>query len=105
MADIYGFGVPDSALIMLAKLMLTRARLKGMQVTSRAQAISIIKGMRPAPKRTQPLTIQSAIGKVSVACEASFCSSCGKPLPTGSLCRTVWTLHTGEHINCEGRKS
>jgi hypothetical protein len=33
----------------------------------------------------------------------SLCSACGKSLPIGSLCRTIWTSSQGEHIKCEGR--
>jgi hypothetical protein len=100
--DSWGTGVSDSAVIMLAQLMLKRTKLGGMKVSDRRGALSIIRGLRPAVSKATPLTsvMSSAIGKV--AREMSRCSSCGKPLPAGSLCRTVWSIRGGEHIKCAG---
>ena len=103
MDDQWGVGVPDSAVIMLAQTMLKRLKLSGMRVTTRQDAIAVIKGLRRPVSKATPLTslIPSAIGKK--ARELGTCSSCGKPLLIGSLCRTVWTMYDGDHINCTGR--
>jgi hypothetical protein len=102
MTGNWGEGVPDSAIVMLAQAMLTRIKLHGMKVDTRRAAIAIIKGLRPAVRKDIPLTkvIQSAIGKAALP--PSLCSACGKPLPYGSLCRTLWTTYDGEHIQCTG---
>jgi hypothetical protein len=102
MTDPWGQGVPDSAIIMLARLMLTRIKLSGMKVTTRQDATAIVKGLRPAVSKATPLTsvMQSAVGKKAL--ELSRCSACGKPLQIGELCRTVWTMYDGEHIKCTG---
>jgi hypothetical protein len=102
MTDCWGVGVPDSAIVMLAQMMLTRMKLNGMRVDNRQDAIAVIKGLRTV-SRVPPLTsiMKSAIGKK--ARETGFCTSCGKPLQVGELCRTVWTANDGEHIKCEGR--
>ena len=102
MTSNWGEGVPDSAIIMLAQAMLSRVKLHGMKVDTRKAAIAIIKGMRPAVSKAIPLTavIHSAIGKVALP--PSLCSACGKALPYGSLCRTIWTTYDGEHIQCTG---
>jgi hypothetical protein len=99
--DNWGVGVPDSPVILLAQLMLKRSKLGGMHVSDRRGALSIIKGLRAPVSKSIPLTdvIQSAIGKIA---REDRCSSCGKPLPRGSLCRTLWTLHDGTHIKCTG---
>jgi hypothetical protein len=101
-ADLWGTGAPDSAVIMLAQLMLKRAKLNGMKAEDRQGALAIIRGLRPAIAKTRALTsiVLSAVGKK--ARETSFCSSCGKPLPFGSLCRTLWTMNDGTHIKCAG---
>jgi hypothetical protein len=103
MDNQWGVGVPDSAIIMLARLMLTRIKLKGMKVTTRQDAIAIIKGLRPAVSKDTPLSavVKPVTDKPVVE---GRCSSCGKPLLRGSLCRTVWTMHDGEHIRCPGGK-
>lgn len=103
MDNQWGAGIPDSAIIMLAGLIMKRCRMSVPVKMERAWAISIIKGLRPAISKKTPLTdvIQSAIGKP--ARELSLCSACGKSLPIGSLCRTIWTSSQGEHIKCEGR--
>ena len=103
MDNRWGVGVPDSAVVMLAVLMLKRIRLHGMKVDNRQDALAVIKGLRPAVSKRTPLSavVPSAIGKT--AREVSRCSSCGKALQTGSLCRTVWTAYDGEHIRCEGK--
>ena len=103
MSEHWGVGVPDVAVLMLARLMLTRAKLKGMKVDNRQDAVAIIRGLRPAVSKRTPLTavIQSAIGKTA---RVGTCSSCGKPLLTGELCRTLWTMYDGTHINCTGGK-
>ena len=101
MDSTWGVGVPDSAVIMLAQLILKRAKLRGLPCQTRQQAIGIIKGCAPALTKTTPLNIPSAIGRKEV--ELSRCIACGKPLPIGSVCRTLWTTYEGEHIKCHGR--
>ena len=47
--------IPTSALLMLATLILRRAGLEGMPNTNRAQALSVIRGVRPSPTRSSIL--------------------------------------------------
>ena len=103
MDERWGVGVPDSAIVALAQLMLKRSKLRGMKVSTRQNAIGLIKGLRPAISKATPLTsvVQSAIGKKAKEID-SVCTSCGKPLPFGSLCRTLWKTYEGEHIQCTG---
>ena len=98
----WGVGVPDSAIIMLAQVMLKRMRLTGVRADTRQAAIAVIKGMRTVSKATPLIdVIPSAIGKAPRV--TNLCSSCGKPLQIGQLCRTLWTMYDGEHIQCEGK--
>ena len=101
MDDRWGVGVSDSAIIMLAGLICKRMNLRGMKVNTRQSAIAAIKGLYAVSKRT-PLAhvVQSAIGKK--AAPQSRCSACGKPLLIGELCRTIWRMNDGEHIQCTG---
>jgi hypothetical protein len=78
--------VPTSALLMLAALIIKRTRLS-LPVNSREQAISIIRGIRPAPPRRKPLHTHTA-----------HCATCHEPIPVGTLCDAEGT----RHINCQG---
>lgn len=78
--------LPTSALAMLAGLILKRARLN-LPVGTREQAISIIRGIRPAPPR-RSFTRTPRI---------SHCAGCHEPIPIGTLCDADGT----RHINCE----
>jgi hypothetical protein len=91
--------VPDSAYIALARLILKRANLS-LPANNLVEAMRIIRGVRPAITKGTPLAavIKS---KVHVPLHAdSTCKSCGKRIGFGELCKTVWTAHDGEHIQC-----
>jgi hypothetical protein len=88
-------GVPDSAVIALASLVLKRARLV-LPCVTRQQAINIIRSVKPAPSRTTPLNIKPCNPKV-----ASICRKCGKPIAFGEACRTfAYSTEGDEHITC-----
>jgi hypothetical protein len=96
--------VPDSAYIALARLILKRANLS-LPANNLVEAMRIIRGVRPAIPKGTPLAavIKS---KTHVPLHAdSVCGSCGKPVAYGSLCRTLWTMNDGEHIQCDGGRS
>lgn len=97
----YGVGVPENALIALAKLVLKRAK-RSMPVDNAQQAIAVIRGFKPAISKETPLhhVVKSAVHKLA---RESRCSACGKALPFGSLCRMMWNLGDGTHIQCDGK--
>ena len=88
-------GVPDAPVIMLAELILKRAGLKGLFVHNREHAIRVIRGVKPAPHRTQPLGIRSAVDKPTP------CHKCGQPMHYGEPCKTVFHSNLDEHIQCK----
>jgi hypothetical protein len=92
-------GVADSPVIMLAELILKRAGLKGLFVQDRAQAIRIIRGVKPAPPRNQPLGIRSAVDKPTP------CRTCGQPIHFGEPCKTVFHKNLDQHIECPKKKA
>ena len=94
MDDRYGLGVPDSALIALAELILKLAGLKGLFVQNRHHAIKLIHGVKPAPPKTQPLGIKAAVDRPTP------CRRCGAPVRYGELCKTTFCRNLDEHINC-----
>lgn len=98
MDERYGLGVPDSALIMLAELILKRAGLKGLFVRDRQHAIKLIHGVKPAPHRTQPLGIKPAVDRPAP------CRRCGAPVRYGEPCKTTFCRNLDEHINCKERE-
>jgi hypothetical protein len=96
--------VPDSAYIALARLILKRANLS-LPANNLVEAMRVIRGVRSAITKGTPLAavIKS---KTHVPLHAdSVCGSCGKPVAYGSLCRTLWTMNDGEHIQCDGGRS
>jgi hypothetical protein len=58
----FGDGVPESALIKLARMILTRAKLRGMDLSTRDKAVAVILGLRPAPRKTAGGGISSLAG-------------------------------------------
>ena len=92
-------GVPDAPIIMLAELILKRAGLKGLLVQDRAQAIRIIRGVKPAPQRSQPLGIRSAVDKPTP------CRVCGQPIHFGEPCKTTFQGNLDQHIECPKNKA
>jgi len=94
--------VPDSTYIALARLILKRANLS-LPANNLAQAMGIIRGVRPAITKGTPLAAVIR-NKTHIPLHvASTCKSCGKRIGFGELCRTVWTANDGEHIQCGGR--
>ena len=88
-------GVADGPVIALAQLRLQRAKLS-LPCTTRAQAITILRSIRPAPSKRQPLNI-----KPCNPTAASICRKCGKPIAFGQACRTYAMANDGdEHITC-----
>jgi len=92
-------GVADAPVIMLAELVLKRAGLKGLFVQNREHAIRVIRGVKPAPHRTQPLNIRSAADRPTP------CSKCGKPICYGDPCKTVFHKNLDQHIECKKTKA
>jgi hypothetical protein len=91
--------VPDSAYIALARLILKRANLS-LPANNLVEAMRVIRGVRPAITKGTPLAavIKS---KTHIPLKPdSVCGQCGKPVPFGSLCRTLWATNEGEHIQC-----
>lgn len=85
----WGDGVPDTAIIMLAALILKRARVK-LPNETRAQAIAIIKGVRPVSK-TKPIAFRRL---------SSPCTKCGLPIYAGEPCQGCATAKE-RHIDCK----
>ena len=81
--------IPTSALLALAGLVLKRAKLDSIPVTTREQALRVIQGVRPAPPRKSKLHIHPVY---------ALCCMCYKPLVTGSLCDPTGT----HHVQCGG---
>ena len=79
--------LPESALIALAQLILKRARLS-LPCRNREQAVAIIRGIKPAPSRRQPLNINPCVPQ---------CNVCHKPIPNGTLCDSTGRIH----IECQ----
>ena len=86
-------GIPDGPVIALARLRLTRVKLK-MPCTTRAQAINILRSLRPAPSKNTPLGIVATTGK------QDLCRVCHKPIQFGTPCKVCFTGTVNEHINC-----
>jgi hypothetical protein len=94
-----GTPVPDSAYIALARLILKRANLS-LPANNLVEAMRVIRGVRPAITKGTPL---AAVVKSRIHIPLkpdSVCGQCGKPVPFGSLCRTLWATNEGEHIQC-----
>ena len=83
--------IPSSALVALAQLILTRAKLS-LPCTTREQALRVIQGVKPAPPRRSPLNINTHV---------PTCFVCHKPMPNGSLCDSLGRVH----INCQGDRN
>ena len=83
--------IPTSTLQAPAKLVLKRARLH-LPCTTREHAISIIRGVRPAPPRKLPSTV-----KPCMVIPVPLCFVCHKPMPMGTLCDTLGR----NHIECK----
>ena len=79
--------IPTSALIALAKLVLKRSRLS-LCADSREQALSVIRGVRPAPHRRSPHGIKPRITR---------CAQCHGAIEVGTPCDAAGT----KHIQCE----
>lgn len=75
--------LPESALVGLALLILKRTRLS-LPVENREQALSVIRGVRPAPPRKLPHGIKPS---------GSRCINCYAPLLSGSLCDSLGKAH------------
>jgi hypothetical protein len=91
--------VPDSAYIALARFILKRANLS-LPANNLVEAMRVIRGVRPAITKGTPL---AAVVKSKTHLPLkpdSVCGQCGKPVPFGSLCRTLWATNEGEHIQC-----
>jgi len=88
-------GVKDAPVTVLAELILKRSGLKGLFVRDREHAIRIIRGVKPAPHRSTPLGIPSAVNKPTP------CHKCGQPLHYGEPCKTVFHRNLDEHIQCK----
>jgi hypothetical protein len=83
--------IPESALTTLALLILKRAKLT-LPVTNRRQAVAVIRGVKPAPPRNQPLNIRQPV---------PLCRACCQALPVGTLCDS-----TGQrHIECSKKEA
>jgi hypothetical protein len=94
--------VRDADYISLARLILKRANLS-LPANNLVEAMRVIRGVRPAITKGTPLAavIKS---KTHIPLKPDgVCGQCGKPVPFGSLCRTLWATNEGEHISC-GRK-
>jgi hypothetical protein len=88
-------GVPDGPVIALARLILTRVKLN-LPCTTRAAAIAIIRGVKPAPSKTTPLNIKPCDPAL-----ASICRRCHMPIGFGQACRTFsLSNEADEHITC-----
>lgn len=87
-------GVPDAPAIALAKLRLERARLK-MPCETRAQAINILRSVRPAIAKDRPLNIKPC------TVTGDPCRKCGKPVEFGTPCKVCFNGELPEHINCK----
>ena len=91
--------VPDSAYIALARLILKRANLS-LPANNLVEAMRIIRGVRPAITKGTPLAAVVK-SKTHIPLHAdTACTQCGKPVPVGTLCRTLWKTNEGEHIQC-----
>ena len=90
--------VPESALVMLAELILKRARMK-MAVTTVAQAIAVIRGVKAAPPRGSPPMKPCVVSPV-----ISHCRRCGKPLPIGEIVKDAFNGESEEHVECRKRQ-
>ena len=77
-------GVADGPVIALAMLRLKRMRMTSIPVTTREQAISVLRGVRPAPPRKLNLNIKP---------KYALCCVCYAPLVTGTLCDSLGTRH------------
>jgi hypothetical protein len=91
--------VRDADYISLARLILKRANLS-LPANNLVEAMRVIRGVRPAITKGTPLAavIKS---KVHIPLKPDgVCGQCGKPVPFGSLCRTLWATNEGEHIQC-----
>lgn len=75
--------IPTSALLMLARCVLKRARLS-LPCTNREQALRIIQGVRPAPPRRSKINIKPVY---------ALCFVCHKPMPNGTLCDSLGRTH------------
>ena len=81
--------IETSALFAEAGLVLKRAKLGSIPVTTREQALRVIQSIRPAPPRKSKLHIKPVY---------ALCCMCYKPLVTGSLCDPTET----HHVQCGG---
>lgn len=81
--------IPTSALIMLANLILKRARLS-LLCGSRTQALSIVRGVRPAPSRHAGHGIRPHV-------RITRCTACQGTIEHGSTCNA----DGNRHIDCE----
>ena len=81
--------IPTSALLALAGLVLKRAKLGSIPVTTREQALRVIQGVHPAPPRRS---------KINVKPVYALCFVCHKPMPSGTLCDALGR----SHIQCQG---
>ena len=93
--------IPTSALLALARLILKRTKLS-LPNSTREQAIGIIRGVRPAPSKSIPLSTLIASAVHKPLRPDSVCRHCGKAVGFGEVCKTVWNTYDGEHINCKG---
>jgi hypothetical protein len=87
-------GIPDKPIVMLACLILKRAKLK-LPCTTRTQAIAIIRGVKPAASKRTPLNIKPCDPNMG-----SRCVKCGHPIHFGQPCLTVGDSKTDTHITC-----
>jgi hypothetical protein len=87
-------GVPDAPVIALAHLVLKRAKLK-LPCTVRAQALAIIRGIKPAPSKGGPLNIKPCNPQ-----QAAHCRKCSRPITFSQPCHAFGNGSTDEHITC-----
>lgn len=87
--------IPTSALLALAGLVLRRAKLGSIPVTTREQALRVIQGIRPAPPRKALLNIKPCTVR-----PVALCFVCRKELPKGTLCDALGR----SHISCQEAK-
>ena len=77
-------GIADGPIIALAHARLKRMKITSIPVTSREQAIRVLRGVKPAPPRKSKQVVKPVY---------SLCGLCYKPLLTGELCDSLGKVH------------
>jgi hypothetical protein len=81
-------GIADGPVIALAHLVLKRAKITSIPVTSREHAIRVLRGVKPAPPRKSKQNVKPVY---------SLCCVCYQPMATGTLCDSLGR----RHASCE----